>query len=227
MPPRRDEVREQRSVLPRFRVPLHADDEPLRGILDPLQGAVAGPGRLDEPVSESTDSLMVVGGDVGARPDHRRQSGSVLHLDGMLGEDAWKLLVLVARNLLGEVLDEIAAARDVQQLKSAADRERRHVLLERCGEQSQFPRVAARLRHIRLRMRLGAVERRVDVGAPGEHNAVQRLERLRDALLARWDQDRTPARSLDRVDVVERDQRGREVPDSPAAAMATMCWDTR
>ena len=70
--------------------------------------------------------------------------------------------------------------------RSSAAREERHL----AG-------VAARLRRVGLGMRLGSVPRRIDVGAAGEHDPVERVERLLDVLLGRRDQRpaRPPARS--------------------------------
>ena len=55
-----DERAEERRVLALLRVPEHADGEPLAGILDRLERAVLGPGRLDEPVADAAEALVVV-----------------------------------------------------------------------------------------------------------------------------------------------------------------------
>ena len=59
---------------------------------------------------------------------------------------------------------------------------------------------------------------RVDVRAAREEEAVDRVERLVDPLLARRHEQRAPAGRLDRADVRERDHRRRHVPDPPAHA---------
>ena len=52
----------------------------------------------------------------------------------MVGEHARRVPVLLVPDHLGQVLDEIAAERDVQHLASATDRQHRHVALERGRE---------------------------------------------------------------------------------------------
>ena len=120
----------------------------------------------------------------------------LLDLDRVLGEDAEHLAVLLVPDRLRQVLDEVAAARDVEELEAAADRERRQVALERRLEEAQLAGVAVRLRRVGLRMPLSAVVSRVDVAAAGEDDPVEHVERLVDAVLARGhDSARPPARS--------------------------------
>ena len=54
-----------------------------------------------------------------------------LDVDVMVAEDARCVLVLLVAHDLGQVLDEIAAAGDVEDLAATADSEYRHVALER------------------------------------------------------------------------------------------------
>ena len=142
-----------------------------------------------------------------------------LHLDRVLGEDAERLAVAFVPDLLGQVLDEVAATEDVQQLEAAADRERRQVALERRLEQAQLAGVAVRLRGIGRRVPVGAVVGRVDVDAAREDDPVEHVERLLDGVLARRHDERAAAGLLDRVDVVERDERGRQLPGAPTRGL--------
>jgi len=64
-------------------------------------------------------------------------------------------------SLLRKVLDEIPAARDVQELDAAADRKRGHVSLERSLQERHLACIAPCLRCIRLGMGFGSVARRV------------------------------------------------------------------
>jgi hypothetical protein len=130
-------------------------------------------------------------------------------------ELAGHTLVDVVADGLGQVLDEVSAAGDVEELEAAADRERRQVARERRLQERQLARVAACVRDVRLGVCLGAIVRRVDVGAAGEHDPVERVERLLDVLLRRRDDQCAAARPLDRVDVGEGNQRGRQVPHAP------------
>ena len=152
-------------------------------------------------------------------PEDRLEPRALLHVDGVLGEDAERLAVALVPDLLGQMLDEVAAAEDVQQLEAAADRERREVALERRLEQRQLARVAVRLRRVGRGVSLGAVEGRVDVDPAREDDPVEDVQRLLDRFLARRHDERAPAGLLDRVDVVERDERGRKLPRPPARGL--------
>jgi hypothetical protein len=114
------------------------------------------------------------------------------------------------------MLDEIAAARDVHDLEAAAHGEHGHVARERSLEQRQLACVALRSRPARLRMRVRAVRVRVDVGAAGEDQPVERVEGLLDRVRARRHEQRPPARGLDTAHVVVRDERRVELPVTPA-----------
>ena len=214
-----DERLEERSVLPGLGMPLHAHGEPERRILDRLERPVLGPRGLDQPVAEPSEALVVVRRHVGARSHDRAEPRAVLDLDRMHGELARHLLVDVVPDGLGKVLHEVAAAGDVQELEAAADRERRHVALERRLQERQLTRVTTGLRRVGLRVGIGPVARGIDVGAAREHDPVERVERLLDVLLGRRDDERTTSCALDRVDVGERDERGGQVPHAPARVL--------
>ena len=114
------------------------------------------------------------------------------------------------------MLDEVAAERHVQHLAAAADGEHRHVAFEGRRQQGHLGRVAVQADPVRLRMRLGTVDVRIEVGAAGEDEPVERVERLVDAVVRGWDEERPPAGALDRVQVHGRDQRRRKRPGAPA-----------
>ena len=137
----------------------------------------------------------------------------------MDGELARHLLVDVVPDSFGKVLHEVAATGDVQELEAAADRERRHVTLERRLQERQLTRVPTGLRRIGLRVGVGPVARGIDVGAAREDDPVERVERLLDVLLGRRNDERTPSGLLDRVDVCERDERGGQMPHAPARVL--------
>ena len=122
-------------------------------------------------------------------------------------------------DLLGQVLDQVAAAQHVQELEAAADRERRQVALERGLEEAQLARIAVGLRRIGSRVPVGAVVRRIDVDAAGEHDPVEHVERLLDRVLARRHDERAAAGLLDRLDVVERHECRRQLPCAPARGL--------
>src|SRR5215216_7579712 len=115
-----DESLEEREVLALFGMPEDAESETLRRILDGLNRSVAGPCGLAKSCAEPTECLMVMRldrcpvsenpTDQGFRPD--------THL--VVGELAGRVQMTVVAHDLGQVLDEVAAERDVQDLAAAA-----------------------------------------------------------------------------------------------------------
>ena len=130
----------------------------------------------------------------------------------MIAELARRVLVVVVPDELGEVLMEIAAAGDVQDLAAAADREHRQVSLERRLEQGELRPVSLRHDAFGLGVRVLAVRLRVEIRAAREKQAVERVERLVDGLLGGRDQEWAPAGSLDGPHVGGRHERRLELP---------------
>src|SRR5438105_8249801 len=143
-----------------LRMPLHAEAEAAARVFDRFDDTVRRACRGDEPFAEIFDGLMMAAVHVaririlepftkgaveeaaGVQPHLVRDREARL-LDPMLD---------VRADFLGDVLDERAAARDVQDLDAAADREDRKVGLDRPPHQLDFVLVAARLRWIEGRM---------------------------------------------------------------------------
>ena len=123
---------------------------------------------------------MVVGLHRRAVADQRAEHAVGTDLDVVLGEDSGHDLVLVVADDLRQVLDEVAAEGDVQDLAAAADGEQGHVALECRREQCQLARVPLRADAVRLRVRLGAVALRAEVRATREEQSVESVERLVD-----------------------------------------------
>ena len=98
--------------------------------LERLDGAVLRPRRLAQAVADPAEALVVMG-------LHRRpvaEDAGRVRLGFtvvVVGEDAGGVLVVVVADDVRQVLDEIAAARHVQDLRAAADREHGQVPLER------------------------------------------------------------------------------------------------
>ena len=92
------------------------------------------------PVADPADALVVARAHrLVPRPEDRLEPRPGPHVDRVLREDAERLAVALVPDLLREVLDEVAAAQDVEQLEAAADRERRQVALERRLEERAAP----------------------------------------------------------------------------------------
>ena len=113
----------------------------------------------------------------------------------------------VVADVLGQVLDEVAAVGDVQQLRAAADREHGHVARERRLEQRQLGVVALAADAVVSGCGVAAVQLRVEVRAAREDEAVERVERLLDPVGRRRHEQRPAAGALDRAHVVGRDER--------------------
>ena len=112
------------------------------GILERLDRAVVGPRDLAQPFADAADALVVVRLHRRVLAEQRAEPRAVVDLHAVLREDARHLAVLLVPDHLGQVLHEVAAARDVQHLEAAADREHRHVARERRLEQRKLAAVA-------------------------------------------------------------------------------------
>jgi hypothetical protein len=133
----------------------------------------------------------------------------------VVGELAGRMEVAVVANDFGQVLDEVAAERDVQDLASAAHRKNRHVPLERLAEELELRLVALRVDPSHLAVGLSSVGARIDVAAAREDETVERVEQLLDACLGRRD-DKGPATcALDGADVGRRHEDRLDVPAAP------------
>ena len=137
-------------------------------------------------------------------------------------EGAEHAAVLLVADTIGEVLQERAAAGDVDQLHPAADAQQRHVALDRRARERDLEGVALGHRVDGLRMRLLAVAGGVDVGAAREHQAVDQLQPglgLLDQHGVGREHHHQAAGALHGLDVAERQQRRVLVPDAPARAL--------
>jgi hypothetical protein len=160
-------------------VPLHAEAEPLAGVFDRFNDAVGRRGGHDQTFAHRLDRLVMpavdgtgvafdgfahqpleqtVFGDPDVMRDGPRRFGErVIQAVGHLGRD---------------VLDERAAASDIQHLDAAADRKDRQIRLRRQARQLQLEVVAAGLRRIEQLLGRFPVGRWEDVSAAGQQNPV-------------------------------------------------------
>src|SRR5438874_7483724 len=88
-----------------------------------LDRAVVGPRHLAQAVADTSDALVVMRFHGRSRPEHRPEPRAVVDLHSVVGERSLHHPMLLAADDLGQVLHEIAAARDIQDLETAADRE--------------------------------------------------------------------------------------------------------
>src|SRR4051812_15740445 len=207
-------------------VPLDPEGEAARRVLDRLGQVVEGaPARLHEALTQPRDGLVVVrlGGVVdlagGARGE--RAVGEA-HPVVRPVEGARDAAVVLVADVVGQVLDQRAPARDVHELHPAADAQQRDVALERPARERDLELVALRPGALRGRMRRLAVGRGVDVGPAREDEPVEDVEQLVGILHRPWigrQHERETARALDRVDVGAVEQVRLGVPHRPARAL--------
>ena len=189
-----DERLEERCVLALLGVPEHADAQ-IASTGSSSASSVPSSAHADSTSPSPTVPNPWWWCDLtGARsPSSVPSAAAVLHLDLVVGEHPGRVLVLLVADDLGQVLDEIAAARDVQHLRAAAHREHRHVALERRVEQRELAAVSLR----RVPIVSGCASWPYSAGsmsaAAGEEDPVERVERLLDPLVARGHEQRPPA----------------------------------
>lgn len=145
---------------------------------------------------------------------HSPEPAFCVERDRVVGELAGGVLVALVAHHVGQVLDEVTAARDVQRLRAAAHGQHRHVPCEGAAQERELGPVPLAPRRVGRRMRLGAVQRRVEIGAAGDDECVEQVEVRLGVGLGRRQHDRPAARVLDGGHVRGRDQHDGLVPDA-------------
>ncbi len=203
-------------------MPEHAEHEAALRVLDRLDRPVAlRVGGDAQAVPETGHALVVVAARLDARRA-RRLCGEALRLDLdlMSSEGPVRPAVDVVGQAVGQVLLELAAVGDVDDLHAAADAQAGEVALGRAADEQQLERVAVGRRRLARGVGLGAVGAGVEVRAAGDEHAVEQVEqRLRVVEVGGrgGDQQRAPAGPRHRAHVGER-HHGREL--GPEAAVA-------
>jgi hypothetical protein len=196
-------------------MPENAHSESPTRVFDRLNRAVLGPGRLAKLAAEPPERLMVMGFHGRTLAEDGSNSTARIDPDVVIGELTRRVQVAVVPDNLGQVLHEVAAECDVQDLAAAADCENRHVPLERGAEERELGLVASRVHAGGRGVCRGAVGTGIDVASSREDEPVEGSQCLRDALLGRWNDEGTAASALDRADVRGWDKRGLDVPGPP------------
>src|SRR4051812_20801059 len=109
-----DERLEQRRVLAFLRMPEDAERESARRVLERLDRPVIRPRRRDEALADPPEPLVVARLPREALADDRTEPAAGVDPALVVGELAEPLLVPLVPEGLGEMLVEVAAARDVQ-----------------------------------------------------------------------------------------------------------------
>ncbi len=147
-------------------MPLHAKHEAVPGVLDSLDHPVGRARVHDQAGGGLAHGLMVGAVDLDlVHSDDPVQQGFGRDRDGMAGLGA-RVGLLVgerARDRVGDVLNERAAERDVQELLAPADAEHGHLLSDRAVGQGELEGGPIVLGRDRLVARLGAEMGGVDV----------------------------------------------------------------
>jgi hypothetical protein len=207
-------------------MPLHAEREAVARRLDRLGQVVdRRPAGDRQPVADPLDALVVVrlgAVELLARDPRRERALRQPDVVVRVVERAERAPVVLVAVVVREVLVQRPAARDVHHLHAAADAEERQVTLHRPRRERQLERVALGRRARGRGVRLGAVGRRVHVGAAREQQAVEHVEHavgVLDGGRVGREQQRDAAGALDGVDVAAGQQDGLGVPDAPARAL--------
>src|SRR5262245_62518842 len=125
--------------------------------------------------------------DVRRAADESSDSATRIDTDVVVREDAGRLAMTLVAHKLRQVLMKLASTQYVEDLHAAADGKHGQLAIERRAKQLELGLVAARVDDGRLRVWLGAVESRIQIGASGEDEAVDCVERLLDGLRLRRD----------------------------------------
>lgn len=168
-------------------VPLDADDEVAAWQLNRLDDPVGRVRDGDQTGGEAASGLMVEAIRLGREPvgtTHQVCDERVACDFDLVGALVSRRLLIVvegAFDLIGNVLPERSAERDIQDLHAAADGEERKVAGDGGLGERQLERVALGLRrHFGVKDLL-AVVRRIDVFATGEKDAVDVRKGCRNA----------------------------------------------
>src|ERR1700683_480567 len=222
---------DDRAALVGLGVPLHAQHEATIGWpgglapihLDRLGQLVDGRAAADEqPRAETVDSLVMMrSGRVDKLAAGARGERALAEQHVVLGavEGAQHAPVLFMAEQVGQMLQEGASERDVDQLHAAADAQHRHVALDGSARERYLEGISLGDRVNRVRPGLLAIGGGVDVGAACEQQAVDQIEYLL-RVLGRTRVGREhhgqAAGALHRLYVAEPEQRGGLLPHAPA-----------
>jgi hypothetical protein len=211
-----DEGLEERDVLALFGMPEDTESEAPRRILDCLDRSVVGPSGPAKSCAEPAERLMVMR--LHRRPVSENPTDQGFRPDThfVVGELTGRMQMAVVAHDLGQVLNEVAAERDVQNLAAATYGENRHVPLKRLAEQLELGLVALWVDPSDLVVGVGAVRVRIDVPTAREDEAVERVERLLEADLGRRDDEWPATCAVDGADVGRRYQDRLDVPRAPS-----------
>jgi hypothetical protein len=169
-----------RSPTPHaLRMPLHTDRVVRSVSLDRLDHSVPGPGDGSNPFPKSTVGLVVRAANAHPSGTHHPAEaaarGNVNPVSGhAVGPPAGMFLRL--GNTACYVLDEPAAKRNAQHLRSAADTHHRQMTPQGGPCEPKLKLVARHIHSRDLGMRVLAVVPRVQVAAPGQQQSIKAVQ---------------------------------------------------
>ena len=120
---RLDQGLEQPTVPGLLRMPLDTDHEPVAGQLDRLDDAVTAPGRHHQVASQVADGLMVAAQHLQPLTEETADGAPRFGDHSDSSERAGARLVVVRPHQVGELLDQVAAQVDVEDLNAATHRQ--------------------------------------------------------------------------------------------------------
>ena len=129
-PRRVDQRLEQTTVAGLLRVPLDTEDEPVTGQLDRFDDAVTAPGRDGQPAPRRGDGLMVAAQHIGPFAHKTTNLAPRLGQHGDRAEHTRAGLMIVRPDHVGQLLDQVPAEVDVEDLHPPTDSQHRKVTAE-------------------------------------------------------------------------------------------------
>ena len=159
-------------------MPLNAKDEAFSGGFHGFNNAVISPRRGNEARRKPIDSLMMKAVDFELQPSNKG-SQAAAHFDAYCmrarGARLTVCVVTMRRgaNFAGDVLNQRAAKRDIEDLMAAANAEHRHVIINCPTGNSQFEGVARVVDVLSCGVRFAAIVNWVNITASRQKHAVE------------------------------------------------------
>jgi hypothetical protein len=198
-----------------FGMPLHADHERLRGVLDRFDQAVFGSADGDQIFAESLDALMVVAVDHSRGPCIRASKcGCLLEFDSRLAVNSGTWGVSLVVDNIGEMLVQGSPASDVEDLKTAADGKERQIALRRGDDEGALEVIATTIGALGRGPWYGAVRSGIDVLTSDQDDPVELFDEV-VGIRAREQQHWSPTRIHDPIRVGLWNERCRGVDPRP------------
>jgi len=217
---RGDQRLEQPQVVAFLGVPLDPDAEGVPPQFDCLGDLIVRPGDRDQALADPLHGLVVQGRHPGLGTEPLAHRAARIEVNLVRGHLVRIRRVPVVAHRVREMLDERAAPGHVEDVHAAADREERQLRVDGRADERHLEPVPAAVRLVRFLVRDGVVQRGVDVGAAGEHDAVEAFSQPVHAVgRDRGENDRRSAGAFDGPGIGQRREDGLANPIAPVRGL--------